>query len=155
MVPKCFSRLLVRMPRPPCLLACAPWAVLLHSHHLSPLCMSTGWPPLPLKLCHLGMCPSGRPVPAGSGLRQALWPHRRLILVSLKFLSSSSFSLSPMKANTSTWWISKVFVCFCWNFEISNIYLNNVSHNLGVIVMGLFCFYSIYHKKPDFFCKCL
>lgn len=146
------------MPRPPCLVVCAPLGcapTLLCLHHLSPLCMSTGWPPLPLKLGRLCLCPSGRPVPAGSGLRHALWPHRRLIFVFFKFLSTSSFSLSPLKANTSRWWLSKVFICLCWNFEISNICLNKASHNLGVIVMGLFCFYSIYQKKPVFFCKWL
>lgn len=120
-----------------------------HLPLLFPTVYPTCWPQLPLRLCQLCMDPS-----AGLSL-QALWAHRHLIFAFFDFPPTSFYSPSPLPPPTHT--EGKYFkvvetqsMCLCWNFEMSNIYLNKVSHDLGITAKGLFCFYNICHKKPVF-----
>lgn len=105
---------------------------------------------------HLSLVSSACVLQAGLSL-QALASDMPSGITSISYLLSSAFfpllpSLSPpQKANTSRQWIPKVFICLCWNFEISNIYLNKVGHNLGITVMGLFVSITSI-KKPVFYC---
>lgn len=133
---------------------CPARAVAWHLPLLSPVCISTCWPPLPLKLGWLCVYPSGRPVPAGSGLGHAFWAQRHLRFAFFKFLPTSFFSLPPHWRQTlkGRGYPKYLFVLEFW---ISNIYLNEMSNNLGITTMDLFCFYNICHKKSVFYCKWL
>lgn len=87
---------------------------------------------------------------------QALCTHRHLIFAFFELPLTSFFYPHPQhtpKASTSRWWKPKS-ICSCWNFEMSNIYLNKVSHDLRITTMESFCFYNICHKKSIFTINC-
>lgn len=75
------------------------------------------------------------------------------LLSSHPFLISPSLSLPTEGEHLKVVDIQSIYLY--WNFEISNIYLKEVSCNLEITVMELFCFDIICHKKSIFYCKWL
>lgn len=76
------------------------------------------------------------------------------LLSSNSFLLPSSLSLPTEGKHLRVVDIQSIYL-FVLEFWISNIYLNEMSNNLGITTMDLFCFYNICHKKSVFYCKWL
>lgn len=98
---------------------------------------------------HLNLVDSACVLQASLSL-QARWTHNHLILAFFKFPPTCFFS-PKLPTHTESKHFKVVYtqsICLCWNFEISNICLNKVIHDLEITTLELFCFYNICHKKP-------